>query len=435
MEVSNHTYGLYHGTEKKSATDVCLIISSTKYGIENPLEIDILCRMCHPNLLWAKNIFTPRDAQIDELTLVVPAADYSLKTYIESKRNTTLKKIPIVWKIANAIHYLHKNRIAHCGIKLESFSFSNGEIYLGGFEKSCLVESTDKCENDVCERGKNNKMEKILEDIISFGKICFYIFTEKRYNDSVDLKDFEIIDPKYRQIIYEFVNKTINNYIDENSEIGTPFYTLEKLLSDDLFSIFDLENVIEYDCIRNDYDCDYRSEHDTDHEGHVHREILKNIVAHCKNNYNNINVKLLFIIIDLFKRTDAFLTSKSIDLRTFNAYVCVYLALKLMGVNTFSIEDFCKNVLPEDINNYGIEKFKLQEFEITRLTKGCYLDLYLYRSCKNFEQLYETFHNVIMSKECDLYKNIDKDDWFIKLEEVNKEDEMIETSILTFLGE
>lgn len=235
MEVSNHAYGIYHGTSQNVSTDVCLIISSGNYGIENPLEIDILCRMCHPNLLWCKNIFTPRDATVDDITLVVPAADYSLKTYIDSKKNTTIKKIPIIWKMINALNYLHKNKIAHGDIDIKSFYFSNGEVYLGNFSKSCLIENTDNCEKDVCERGKNVKMVKILEDIIGFGKVCYYIFTEKEYNGEIVIDDLNIIDNKYRNIIYDFLHKTINVSIDENSEEGNPNYDLKSLIEEGIF--------------------------------------------------------------------------------------------------------------------------------------------------------------------------------------------------------
>lgn len=196
-----------------------------------------------------------------------------------------------------------------------------------------------------------------------------------------------------------------------------------------------MEEIIEYECIRNDYSSDYKSEYDENYEGHKHRELVKIIINCCQEYYGEFNVKLMFIAIDLLKRTDSSLTSKNLELRTFNAYVCIYLAAKLMNVNNFTIDEFCKNIIPQEIGNFDKEKFQMQEFEITRLTKGCYLDLYLYKKCRNFDQLYETFYNVIMSQDCELYKNIDQEDWFNKLKEISDENEMIETSINTFFSQ
>lgn len=428
-------YGMYYDSSEKNI-GVFITIPSKDFGIEGPLEIDILCRLSHPCLLWCMKIFTPRDATVDDVTLLVPVSDYSLETLIDSRKLTTAKKIPVVWRMLNALGFLHDKKISHNHITENSFFFSKGDILLGDFSKCSTIENTDNCEADICERGKNNGYEKILIDIKNLGKIIYRFFTERTYDNEVNYNDFSIIDGKYRDNIFSFLEKMLNNKIDEESEDGSPKYFIHELMHIFCDTISEnCEDIEELETNRYDYEADYNCFLDSAYEGEKHRDLIKIIVNCCEEYYRESNVKLMFLAVDLLKRTDSFLTEKTFELRIINAYTCLYLALKLLGLKVEKIKYFIDNIVAEDFRaDFTEEKVKTQEFEITRLTKGCYLDLHLYNLCKNYNSLSETFYNVIMDKDCTLYKNIDENDWFEKLNNVFEDSEMIHTNIATFLG-
>src|SRR3989304_6822237 len=91
--------------------------SYNKFGLDSLNEIDILTRVNHPYIIHAASIITSQTCQIDGLAIILPLADRSLYDLIKDPVTTTDMKLPILYKLASALDFLHHNNILHLDIK------------------------------------------------------------------------------------------------------------------------------------------------------------------------------------------------------------------------------------------------------------------------------------------------------------------------------
>lgn len=414
-------YGMvYEKNENgKVLPNASLFIPSEEYGIKNPLEIDILCRLSHENIISAIDILDNNKIKNckNKVVLVVPICEYSLKdAIIGGNLGTTEKKIPIIYQMISALDFLHHNGIVHNNITTSSFYFCNNKILLGEFKNSKVIEEIYECGNGVCELKSKKAKNYFREDIKDLAKVLYYLITEKEFKNFHN-DDFSGICEKYCDGVRTLIHKMLFDKI-----------TTKEILACEIF-----QNCPE---IKGEYN---RYNYEDNYDVTIHRDLIKGIVYIFQNLFPDSSMKAMFAAIDLYKRTDASFIGE--NLKVINAYTCLYLANKILGKDfendpNMEIDKFLDKI--DENFSYKYEKDDLinQEIDIIKVSKGCLLDLCLFTACENFEHVYETFHTIVMDKDdATLYKNIDVKDWIEKLREEYPGRHMIDATVKSFFAE
>ena len=98
---------------------------SSKSGIRFPIEIDILKRYFHPNIMYAIDILeypSPKSYSdcIYELGIVMPLALANLHSYIKLNTVCFHTKLKLLYDICLGLSFLHQHNILHLDLKLEN---------------------------------------------------------------------------------------------------------------------------------------------------------------------------------------------------------------------------------------------------------------------------------------------------------------------------
>lgn len=141
------TYGEVYKIEKENGDKGALKI--VKYipgkGIENFSEIDMLCRLEHPNILHSDNFIFMDNS----LAITMPLGSDMLTQIRENGPlpyyNDYGKRL--IMGLISAVYFLHIKRYYHCDIKPENLLLINGKIVLGdlGMSGKSLESYADPC--------------------------------------------------------------------------------------------------------------------------------------------------------------------------------------------------------------------------------------------------------------------------------------------------
>lgn len=99
--------------------------TSTEYlneGVISPIELDILCRLKHPNLLSAEKIFC--DPECSNIAYLLPFYPMSYAGYLAEGKINPLEILSICFKISSATKFLLDNNILHLDIKPDNIMLS-----------------------------------------------------------------------------------------------------------------------------------------------------------------------------------------------------------------------------------------------------------------------------------------------------------------------
>jgi serine/threonine protein kinase len=100
-------------------------------GIRTPIELDIMSRLNHPNIVRIDEIIIGIDALY--YTMDIAVAD--LGHFIYKNPKLSLKtRVRIIYELASAIHFIHQNGIFHCDIKPGNvLIYKDGKVKLTDF--------------------------------------------------------------------------------------------------------------------------------------------------------------------------------------------------------------------------------------------------------------------------------------------------------------
>lgn len=129
-----------------------------KHSNMNPLEINILNGLRHPNLLHSNGVIM-KGVICSKLEI----ANYPLDVYCNKNNLNTMSKIVYVRQILEGINYLHNKNIALNNIKLSNIVvMDNNNAVLCDFSKCCYEREYKMRSNDIHDFGI--AMLKLIDD-------------------------------------------------------------------------------------------------------------------------------------------------------------------------------------------------------------------------------------------------------------------------------
>jgi serine/threonine protein kinase len=401
------------------------------YGIDNLNEIDILSRVNHPYIIHAPKIITARNCKIDGIAVILPLADRTLNDIIGDVRATTETKIPIIYKLATALEFLHRAGILHLDIKGSNVVLQDinaNHPYLIDFGLSMFVDdaSIGRYNSDVLvtidhrppEILAGGRMYNAAVDVWSFGIMMLYILSGQR--NIFPGVDFNMRPEEFGQLVSkkfsttENIEKLLsnvrekyrNNCIDLISRILSinPILrpTAKEICNHPLFNDFrhPVEGTLSVPPIYHDYPKD-------------HRDILKVLIHWARNIYPKSRAQLMFLAVDLFNRMGSFFKDKTDIQRIILAATCLWMAAKLLndGIRLDEYVVAVAKMVPDLSADLSADKILETEIEIIHTLEGVLNVSQIYRTCSDGYELELSFQNIIISKDSTLYSRVDLIGW------------------------
>ena len=204
------------------------------------LELDIMCRLRHPNIVQALDfgIFRLSDNLISKVELnsenifnikfgfVIEKAIGDLEKYLPMGKNRKEKILDIIKQIKDGLYFLHKNKIIHADIKPQNILlFFNGCVKISDFGISKYTQNLKTKDTEANSIGYrppeiiNNSVEEIdnsvdywalgvlIYNIVTGSDIFFY----NKENDYFDINSQEYIN---NEIYKTFTKRGYSELID-----------------------------------------------------------------------------------------------------------------------------------------------------------------------------------------------------------------------------
>lgn len=402
-------------------------VSYQTLGLDSLNEIDILSRVDHPYIIHAAKIITSHNCEIDGLAVVLPLADRTLFDIIRDPHVTTDDKLPILYRLATALDFLHLNNILHLDIKATNVvlqGITENHPYLIDFGLSMIVDDVVKGKYDNSTRVTiDHRAPEILAgsrvynaavDVWAFGIMMLYILS----GQGIFNVNFATITPAELNatIINMFADpKIFDGYLVGVRDTYRPLckdllsrilqinpaqrLTASQICNHPLFNQFKIpvNGILIEPYIPHDYADD-------------HRDILKILIHWATTIYHDSRAELLFLAVDLFNRTSSFYTKRTPLDRMSLAATCLWVAAKLTDSKMVPLDVYIPSVtaIVKDITASEILKI---EIEIIYLLNGILHVSKLYRSCTTAEELRLSLHHVILSRDTNTYAQTDIPAW------------------------
>jgi len=227
-KLGSGAYGNVYKVEKNNKVyAIKSFRSSPEEGVSHDsiIEMDILSRVNHPNVLSAEDITLRKIKGFCSSCVILNLADSNLYEY--SKRMLPRQeKYKIMFDIACGLNYLHKNFIIHRDLKLENILMKGKNPLIADFGMSKLFFGSDKLATPdykfttityrAPEIWQGNREYDNKVDIWALGIIFYEIMAPGAKMFPVMILDE--LEQKYDQRLFEFIfnQEQINRYIRKN---------------------------------------------------------------------------------------------------------------------------------------------------------------------------------------------------------------------------
>lgn len=394
-------------------------------GLDSLIEIDTLSRVNHPHIIHAKRLITVHDCQIDGLAIVLPLADRTLYDLIKDPLLSTSVKLPILYKLAKALEFMHASNILHLDIKGQNVVLQSNTPYFIDFGLSMLVDNATIGQDNYRTRVTiDHRPPEILAggrrynaavDVWSFGIMMLYLlsgtnifyqvnfgtatpntflpFVLNYFNDPNTISDLLIgMSPKYRPLCVDLLSRILRIRPSER-------LTATEICQHPLFDTFrsQIDGFLDGPPTYFDYAPD-------------HRNILKLLIFWTQHLLPSSRAELLFLAVDLFNRTGSFYKDKSPLQRMSLAATCVFMASKLTSSAPISLKDYTTQIA-NTVTGITPEMILADEINVIHLLSGVLNVSKLYNACSNGDELKLTFIHVILSRDSTLYAMTDIPAW------------------------
>ena len=387
-----------------------------EYGVDGLVEIDILRRVRHPNIIHAYNIFTSYYHEINGIGMILPLADRMLKDIINDLMTPVETKLYLFYKIARGLEFLHNNGILHLDIKGCNIVVKSGEPLLIDYGLSMYTDSVTIGKDDkrtrvtldhrppellfVRQKGQYFHYDGAV-DIWSFGITMLYAFSANS-----DIFDIDLT----KLTINEFRNLVINMFTDANNTVYDLLdgvdVTYKELLVDLLVRILEVnpnnrltateicnhpvfinyqhdipQGTIEKPPINGTYSAD-------------HRDIIKLIIYWCRNLYPDEQAVLLFLAVDLYSRTASHYANSDPKLRMLLGATCVWMSAKLTDSSIIMANNYAHLLARFYLPNLTYQDIIDMEMAVIHYSDGILYVSNLYKACSTVNQLKLTLQKI-----------------------------------------
>jgi len=426
IEIKGHgSYGLVYevGTENgKKLAFKYIIPNKDLYkiiGLECLIEVDILSRLHHPNIMHSVKVITPQDCGIEGMAIILPLGERTLNDIAGTPFATTDNKLPIFYKLASALEFLHSLGILHLDIKSSNVVIKDNIPYFIDFGISLFVDDSVVGQYDQNIRvSYDHRAPEILDgshiynaavDIWAFGiMLLFTLTTNTIYKVKYDkISHFELSDiitnmfsdPDSIPLLLDGISsKYLSGCIDLLTKIlqidPTKRITAKQIREHYVFDDFrtEISGFTENPIINTNYAID-------------HRNILKYIIYAAFDLFPKRQVKILFLAIDLFNRTASKYAEKTEYDRIGLGFTCLWVAYKLIKDISYPLDKFIKDV--KCMAKFDDETILDCEIEIISSLSGILNVSALYSACKTVDDLDYIYTNIILNHDTSLYANTD----------------------------
>lgn len=364
-------------------------------------EIDMLCRLHHPNIFHAINFKYEKDS----IQLEIPFADRTLDSYIASRRYFSEQKLQILSKLMIGIDYLHRNNIVLTCLEPRYIYLSGrDEVRIGQPERFIQCDETGMIEIEQLELQPEYVAPELLLgekyystkcDIWSLGILMLVLFSERyvyRRECSNDLN-----------LLVKSIKKAFGN---EEARIETCKYFLrpvsDKNRKSNLVTILNRilvldpnkrinsESLLEYfniTPVENNKHEQYSIPTNLDKD---HREYLKILSYVFKAMVPEVSVEVLFLAIEIHFRVG--------EAKTNSIVAIVMIVLAYFSLE-FSLEKLKKTLEEHDkLSEFHLDAAYKAQIDIIAQLKGVINLNRIYHSCESNDELISTYFDVIMSK-------------------------------------
>lgn len=409
-----------------------LLFENINTGIEDIIEIDILSRLRHPNLMYNIDIVPwPKMSRRDrfcDFAIILPLASMTLHQYSRNKDLEIDQLIQLMFELVTAVDFLHHNRVLHMDIKphnvlifmdnnrpkavlsdfgLAILSNDNGTRY---YQRE-LVTITYRAP----ELFKQKYYYSTKVDIWSLGITFLEILRHGRYvfdrtityqtiynlfNDSVRSKTIagflNHISSPYLPDIIDLLDKMLA--INPKERPGTT-----TILKSPLFRDFRQPLTIEQEVGIVEPDIEYMEEC-TIFQYRAFDDMVR--IAE----YQNVKIEVVFLAADLFHRVMSLSpplipniaqTWKMIILVMMTCYWIANKMIEYAPATSTGIAKFNNNIFSAD------QLLQLEQLIIQRLNGVIYRsNFFTHSPC--YHRLQEAFE---LLRNCYIYSRIDLEDW------------------------
>jgi serine/threonine protein kinase len=397
----------------------------SEYGLSNLCELDILTRIGHPYIIHAHKITVS-----DGFTIMLPLADRSLVDIIQDRFMTTDMKLPIMYKLATGIEFLHRNNILHLDINPHNVVIQGIGInhpYLIEFGSTMIVDNiaigksaTRSFENVYScapEIVAGSHIYTAAVDVWAFGILMLQVISGKYFLKPENqenflhqqLQLFSDPNPLLDQLLngirptYQVLLKNLLVRILKVDPTQRP--SMEEICNDPLFEeirnkVSVKSNVTQLDGSPN-IEINYAADH---------RDILKLILHWAGLIYPQESAELLFLGVDLFNRTGNFFKDRSSDHRMVLAATCLWMAAKLTESQDIPLSTYT-GTINKMVSNINSRMILDMELEIIQILNGILNISHIYRGCKTADEVNLSFANIIMARDSTTYTRIEMSKW------------------------
>lgn len=409
-------------------------------GITSLNEIDILSRINHPNIIHAAKIITPHNCQIKGIGIVLPLADRSFFHIMRDCTMPSVSKLPIMYKIANAVKFLHESNILHLDIKSNNIVLQASEPYLIDFGLSIVVDDILLGKEDTIERvtldyrcpellNKDVYVYNSAVDVWSLGILFLYtlggrVIYPPNYDKLSNIEFEQVVINTFKS--FSLINKLLLGiskiYRHDWIDLITGMLTINP---HDRLTMAQVCNHPVFATVKQDITGSLSIPNINYNYAEDHRSVTKLLLYWVKQIYPKTRVELLFLSVDMLNRVSSYYKKETIEIRIIAAASCLWCSSKLTGDYDMDISEYCEELCK--ITPITVANILQQEISIVHYLNGILQVNELYNSCKNLNELRLSFDNIIMSTDSTLYARVDIPSWIklIRTDEDSKQDKNI----------
>lgn len=408
----------------KKALKVLKTIEYHLRGLENLMEIDIMCRLRHPNLMAAEALVEGKEC--NGVSLLLPYAPRTLADVINDVSPPLQDLLAMLHQVICATQFLLQNRIINADIKPANVAIlEDGTAKMFDFGR-CIRFDGNSVDSKYLQGTWNYQPPELLQG-------TKFTYNEKTVVWQLGMNILLVLGGTYaigttKNEILEYINEwfqpesqrkhTLKTFLKDDIKDETLLNTLVDLLSHmldpDITQRYLVDDVLK-DPIFANFKCE---------EGKIvtvpspssldcHYSIGRVLDAFRTINFSQlVTSEVLFTAIDLVYRTIDLVKDASREDILAHNLTCFYIAYKLYEYE-LPINDIHLAKLPIGRTAFSLYKslkftdILNMEVRILHHVHGCVYRPYLYDACVSQDGLIYCLNKVIPKPE--LYRNIDLD--------------------------